>query len=165
MRMDKLLPYNGKTIQTKLLRTIGYSSKEINKLILNNDLKRTRRGYYLVDLQYDIDFKLILKAYECNYEILECYYSVYNYLPKLFINFVLDKYVLKTQYKGVVGKEIEYNRQKSLFNSLYRQGMAVTNNIKDEVTFDNITGWTETPITNEEIIKKLQEEEKARAFK
>mgnify|MGYP007038237363 CR=1 FL=1 len=43
--------------------------------------------------------------------------------------------------------------------------MAVTNNIKDEVTFDNITGWTETPITNEEIIKKLQEEEKARAFK
>lgn len=38
--------------------------------------------------------------------------------------------------------------------------MAVTNNIRDEVTFDNITGWTETPITNEEIIKKLQEEEK-----
>ena len=68
----------------------------------------------------DVDFKLILQAYECEYEIIECYYSVYNYLPKRFINFVLDKYVLKTKYKGVVGKEIEYARQKGLFNSLYR---------------------------------------------
>ena len=68
----------------------------------------------------DVDFKIILEAYECSYEILECYYSVYDYLPKRFINFVLDKYILKTKYKGVVGKEIEYNRQKSLFNSLYR---------------------------------------------
>lgn len=69
----------------------------------------------------DVDFKLILLAYDCEYEILECYYSVYDYLPKRFINFVLDKYVLKTQYKGVVGKEIEYSRQKSLFNSLYQK--------------------------------------------
>ena len=106
----------------------------------------------------DVDFKLILQAYECEYEILECYYSVYNYLPKRFINFVLDKYVLKTQYKGVVGKEIEYNRQKGLFNSLY--GMSVTNNIRDEVEYDNETGWSETPISNEEILKKLEEEEK-----
>lgn len=68
----------------------------------------------------DVDFRLILEAYSCEYEILECYYSVYNYLPMKFINFILNKYVLKTQYKGVVGKEIEYQREKGLFNSLYR---------------------------------------------
>ena len=112
----------------------------------------------LVATLTDIDFKLIRKAYECEYEILECYYSVLRYLPKQFIDFVLDKYVLKTQYKGIEEKKQEYNRQKSMFNALY--GMSVTNNIRDEVTYDNITGWTETPLTNEEIIKKLQDEEK-----
>ena len=112
----------------------------------------------LVATLTDIDFKLIRKAYECEYEILECYYSILRYLPKQFIEFVLDKYVLKTQYKGVEEKKQEYNRQKSMFNALY--GMSVTNNIRDEVTYDNITGWTETPLTNEEIVKKLQDEEK-----
>ena len=38
--------------------------------------------------------------------------------------------------------------------------MSVTNNIRDEVIYNNDTGWEETPISNEEIIKKLQEEEK-----
>lgn len=107
----------------------------------------------------DIDFKLILKSYECEYEITECYYSVLRYLPEQFINFILDKYVLKTKYKGVVGKEIEYSREKGLFNSLY--GMAVTNNIRDEVSYDDILGWEETPLTNEEIMEKLKQEEKA----
>lgn len=112
----------------------------------------------LVATLTDIDFKLIRKAYDCEYEILECYYSILRYLPKQFIDFVLDKYVLKTQYKGIEEKKQEYNRQKSMFNALY--GMSVTNNIRDEVTYDNITGWSETPLTNEEIIKKLQDEEK-----
>lgn len=106
----------------------------------------------------DIDFKLFLESYTCEYEILECYYSVYNYLPKQFINFILDKYVIKTTYKGIPEKEIEYQREKGKFNSLY--GMSVTNNIRDEVQFDNNTGWSETPISNEDIIKALKEEEK-----
>lgn len=67
----------------------------------------------------DIDFYFFLEAYDCEYEILECYYSLYNYLPKQFIDFVLDKYVVKTEYKGVVGKELEYQLEKSKFNALY----------------------------------------------
>ena len=39
-------------------------------------------------------------------------------------------------------------------------GMSVTNNIRDEVEYDNEMGWSENPISNEEILKKLQEEEK-----
>ena len=106
----------------------------------------------------DIDLKLLLKAYECEYEIEECYYSVLRYLPKQFINFVLDKYVMKTKYKGVPEKQLEYQKQKGMFNSLY--GMSVTNNIRDEVSFDNELDWEEIELTNEEIIDKLKQEEK-----
>jgi len=78
MSIEKLLPYNGKTIQSKTLKSIGYSNKDINKLILNNDLKRTRRGYYLVDLKYEIDFKLI-KYYLLNGYTKE-FYEYFNSL-------------------------------------------------------------------------------------
>ena len=106
----------------------------------------------------DIDFNFILDTHECEYEILESYYATYNYLPKLFYNFILDKYVKKTQLKNVEGKEIEYALEKGKFNSLY--GMSVTNTIRDDVTYSNDTGWTVTELTNEEIIKKLWNEKK-----
>lgn len=49
----------------------------------------------------DIDFKIILEAYSGTYEILESYFSVYSYLPKKFIDFILEKYVVKTKLKNV----------------------------------------------------------------
>lgn len=71
----------------------------------------------------DIDFKFILDVYDIErYEIIESYNSVYGFLPKTFINFVLDKYVNKTKFKNVEGKEIEYVKEKNKFNSLYRLG-------------------------------------------
>ena len=78
MSIENLLPYNGKTIQTKKLKTIGYSSKDINKLLATNNLKRTRRGYYLVELQYDIDYKLI-KYYLLN-NYIDDFYNYFNSL-------------------------------------------------------------------------------------
>lgn len=106
----------------------------------------------------DVDFKFLLQAYDFEYEILESYFARYDYLPKEFINFILDKYYIKTTYKNVSGKELEYNLEKAKFNSLY--GMTVTNNIKDEVIFDNETGWREEEQTNEKILKLLQKEKK-----
>ncbi len=107
----------------------------------------------------DIDFRFIYDTHIFeSYEFLEVYWSVYKYLPKKFINFILDKYVLKTKYKNVAGKELEYALEKAKFNSLY--GMSVTNNIKDEVEYDNDFGWSEVPISNEEIEKKLEQEKK-----
>lgn len=113
-----------------VVKFTNIKSKYFNTIISQSKCNSIKNGRYdngrvisadeLVITLTDVDFKLILQAYECEYEIQECYYSVYNYLPKRFINFVLDKYVMKTEYKGVVGKEIEYARQKSLFNSLYR---------------------------------------------
>ena len=107
----------------------------------------------------DIDLRFILDTYEYeSYEIVECYYSLYNYLPIEYVNFVLDKYVLKTKLKNVEGKETEYNREKQAFNSLY--GMTVTNTIRNEVEFVNHEEWIEKEITNAEISEKLHKSKK-----
>lgn len=107
----------------------------------------------------DIDFDFLTKAYKYDrYIIKECYFATYDYLPKKFINFVLDKYVKKTSYKNVEGMEVEYAKEKNKFNALY--GMSVTNNIRDEVEYDFINDWQERELTNEEIQKKLLEEKK-----
>ena len=107
----------------------------------------------------DVDFRFILESHiYSEYEIIESYFSLYDYLPKTFIEFVLKKYVKKTQYKDVKGKELEYMLEKNKYNALY--GMSVTNTIRDEVTYDNIEGWNERPLTNEEIIEGLQAEKK-----
>ena len=107
----------------------------------------------------DVDFRFILDTYKCDYEILESYWSIYNYLPKTFINFVLDKYVAKTKYKDVEGMEVEYSKEKNKFNALY--GMSVTNMIKDNVIYkDELEEWFEEELTNEEIVDKLNKEKK-----
>lgn len=82
----------------------------------------------------------------------------YGYLPKQLIEFILEKYIKKTEYKGLKDKELEYNLEKAKFNSIY--GMSVTNNIRDKVIFDNLEGWKEEELTNEEILKKLKIEKK-----
>ena len=104
----------------------------------------------------DVDFYFILQTYNCEYEIKECYFSLYNYLPHEFIEFVLEKYVNKTQYKNVEGKELEYQLEKQKFNALY--GMSVTNMIRDNVVYTKEKDWEEIPLTNEEICDKLLEE-------
>ena len=110
----------------------------------------------------DVDFRFILKTYKCKYIIKESYYANYNFLPKLFIDFILQKYIKKTELKNVKGKEVEYQLTKSKFNSLY--GMTVTRNIVDEVKYDNQNGWQEIPLTNEEIEVKLYKEFKKGFF-
>ena len=107
----------------------------------------------------DVDFRFILDTYTGSYEIIESYFCNYNYLPKQFIEFVLQKYVNKTEFKGVEGKEIEYQKEKNKFNALY--GMSVTNTIRDNVVYkDEVEEWFEEELTNDDIIEKLQAEKK-----
>ena len=107
----------------------------------------------------DVDIRLINKAYSfVKYDIIESYYSFYDYLPRPFIQFVLKKYVNKTKLKNVDGMEVEYMLEKNKFNALY--GMAVTNNINDKVIFENRVGWREEELTNEEIENALFKDKK-----
>lgn len=106
----------------------------------------------------DVDFRLILDMYNCKYEIIESYYANTDYLPLKFINFVLEKYVNKTKYKGLKGYEVEYAKEKNKFNSLY--GMSVTNVIRDEIIYKNEDGqFYNRELTNEEIETMLEKEE------
>src|SRR5699024_7136361 len=106
----------------------------------------------------DIDFKFILETYNCEYEILESYSALYKYLPKLLINFILDKYIKKTELKGIESEDVNYNRIKAMFNSIY--GMTVTNTIRNDVIYDNEKGWYEEELTNEKIVELLDKEKK-----
>lgn len=148
----------------------GVSCKYYNNFISQSKCKRILKGRYdngrligaeeLEIILTDVDFRFIMETYEIEeYEFLEVYYSIYDYLPKQFIEFILQKYVNKTEYKNVAGKEVEYALEKAKFNSLY--GMSVTNNIKDNVVFDNEDGWKEVPLINEEIKALLEKEQKA----
>lgn len=107
----------------------------------------------------DVDFRFILDTYNCEYEIIECWYSTKRHLPKQFIEFVLQKYINKTQFKGVPEKELDYEKEKRKFNALY--GMSVTNTIRDNVEYIDESGeWIEEELSNEEIEDKLMTEKK-----
>lgn len=173
-RFAYLLVVKFKNIKCKYFNTFISRSKCTSIKNSVDDNGRVMQAEELTITLTDIDFRFILDTHKdiyedkpVEYEILECYYSSYNYLPKQFIEFVLQKYIDKTKYKNVEGKEVEYAIAKALFNSLY--GMSVTNNIRDEVVFyndeekinhDNKT-WNEVKLTNEEIIDKLNDEKKA----
>lgn len=173
-RFAYLLVVKFKNIKCKYFNTFISRSKCTSIKNSVDDNGRVMQAEELTITLTDIDFRFILDTHKdiyedkpVEYEILECYYSSYNYLPKQFIEFVLQKYIDKTKYKNVDGKEVEYAIAKALFNSLY--GMSVTNNIRDEVVFyndeekikhDNKT-WDEIKLTNEEIIGKLNDEKKA----
>lgn len=64
----------------------------------------------------EVDLKIIQKAYNFKkYEILEIYYATKDYLPIELVDFILEKYKNKTEYKNVEGKEVEYALEKRSF--------------------------------------------------
>lgn len=157
-----LLRIKFKKIKSKYYNNIISFSKCQNVTNVKIDNGRIISADTLEITITDVDLKLILLAYDIkSYEIIESYYSYYDYLPVDFIKFVLEKYVNKTKLKNVDGMEVEYMMSKNLFNSLY--GMAVTNNISDKVIFENRIGWHEEELTNSEIIEGLYKE-KEKAF-
>lgn len=152
-----------------VVRFKNIKSKYFNNFISQSKCRHISKGRYdngrvieaeeLEIVLTDVDFKFLVSVYDYDeLEILESYFSKYDYLPKQFIEFILKKYINKTEFKNVKGKEVEYMLEKNKFNSLY--GMSVTNNIKDTVIYDNETGWREEKLSNEEIINLLEKEEK-----
>lgn len=152
-----------------VVKFTNIKSKYYNNFISQSKCREIKKGVYdngrIIEAESititltDVDFYFLLDVYKYDsYEILESYFSIYDYLPKQFIEFVLEKYVNKTAYKNVEGMEVEYAKEKNKFNALY--GMSVTNMIRDEVIYDNETDWQERELENKEIIEKLNEEKK-----
>lgn len=147
-------------LDSKYYNNILSQSKCIEIKSGKYDNGRVMSAEYVVVTMTDIDIKLILEWYNySSIEIIESYFSVYKYLPIQYVDFILEKYINKTKFKGVKGKELLYAKEKNKFNSLY--GMAVTNNIRDEVLFNNeLEEWEERPLTNNDILDCLEQEKK-----
>ena len=151
-----------------VIRMKNVKSKLYNNFISKSKCREIKGGKYdngrvveakeFVTTLTDVDFRLFRESYNFEYEIIECYYSMYKYLPKQFIDFVLQKYINNTQYKDVEDTLLEYQLEIAKFNYLY--GISVTNMIRDNVKYDNKNGWEEIPLTNEEIEEKLLDEKK-----
>lgn len=113
----------------------------------------------------DVDFRFILKAYgsgkqgkeQLRFNVNEAYFSKYNYLPKQLVEFILDMYVKKTEYKNVQGMESEYQLVKGQFNSIY--GMCVTNDIRADVKYEN-GNWYTVDMSDQQILTKLRKKER-----
>lgn len=159
-RLAYLLVVKFKNVESKFWNNFISESKCRHIRGLVSDNGRIIKAQELEITLTDVDFRLMLETYNCEYEIIESWYSMYNYLPKQFINFVLDKYVIKTQYKNVDDKKVEYEKEKAKFNALY--GMSVTNTIRNEVIYKDEDGtWSERELTNEEIEEALQKDKKS----
>lgn len=100
-----LLKVRFKNIECKYYNTFISQSKcsYVEDAVVDNG--RLMKAKEIEMTLTDIDFYFILDSYDIeSYEILESFNSVYDYLPKTFINFVLEKYVNKTKFKNVERK-------------------------------------------------------------
>lgn len=69
MNINALIPYNEEIIQTKKLKDLGFTHADINTLLEDGLLVRTRRGYYQINIKLDIDFDLM------KYYLVNSYYD------------------------------------------------------------------------------------------
>lgn len=137
---------------------IQVSKLEIDKsegIVADNGRVRQADSLALWVTEYDWD--VIKQAY--SYDRAEVLYQMKankGYLPREFLDYVLELYENKTKLKGTDQEDL-YNQLKAYLNSLY--GMMVTAILMSDLEFsvdkDGITQWTEKEITDEEVNDKL----------
>lgn len=102
----------------------------------------------------DADFDIINWLYDWEkLEVVNSWYARKEYLPKPFLEYILQLYADKTELKGVSGKEDFYIQQKAFLNSLY--GMCVTALIPNDCIFDN-GDWNINIPDDKKIIEQLK---------
>ncbi len=112
------------------------AAKSLEIIINEVDLKMIKEFYYYEDL-----------------EVVEMWVWVKNYLPKGFVNLVLDIYAKKTYWKGK--DKIKEKVYKQLINGIF--GMCLTSPIRD--TYIMLDGlWLKDTETEERKIKDYNED-------
>lgn len=109
----------------------------------------------------EIDYMSLRKFYKWKKEYVTNM-RIYDkmYLPSAFVESILKMYQDKTELKDVEGKEVEYMKSKGMINSAY--GMAVTDIIRDEDTFD--TEWRTNRPNGDDAIAKYNKSKKRFLF-
>lgn len=138
-------------------------------LEVSDDVKvdngRIIRGTYATIWITEQDYDIIMKTYECEPHILECYSSRKMYLPKPLVEYVLELYNNKTQYKGLSDKAEIYAISKMFINALF--GMCVTDIIQDDVEYYDGGEWAvhEKSVSDvEKYLDDLKRNNKGRTF-
>lgn len=101
-------------------------------IVNNGRVVYLKHGYIVIT---NVDFEVYNYFYKFNYRVIYLYRYRKEYLPKEYIELILEYYIKKTTLKGVEGKEIEYMHSKQKLNSLY--GMMVTNPLRDEIILED----------------------------
>lgn len=99
---------------------------------------RVVEASYLTINLTELDYDIIQKVYGWEENgIVITNMRIYDrgYLPKMFIESILELYQAKTSLKGVADKIIEYMIKKGMLNSAY--GMCVTDIVRDDAIYFN----------------------------
>lgn len=82
-----------------------------------------------------LDLAVVLRCYDfAALDVMELYWAQADYLPREYVMNMLKYYEMKQSLKGVAGREGDYIKSKNRVNSYF--GMAVTNPLHDEVSFN-----------------------------
>ena len=141
-----------KNIHATTLNTYIQKSKIFNASDIVNDNGRVVSGNFDMYIT-EFDWMIIKNHYTWDeIYLLDSWYNKKDYLPKEFVEYILELYVSKTQYKSLPQYEDIYRRSKAFLNALY--GMTVTAIIQSDVKY--ISGeWLITDLNKSEVEKKL----------
>lgn len=131
-------------IQASKVTGNGYTFD--NGRILHADyaeLYCTEQDWITIKNNYEWDSMEVKRVYRCKKD----------YLPKPFLNYILELYANKTELKDIKDKEELYLQSKQYINSLY--GMSVTAILQANVSIDEDNVWNIQPLTVEAVNKKL----------
>lgn len=125
--------------------------RDLQNAVLNNGRVVSADSFMLA--LTNVDFRVYEKFYTWDkLEISTFYRYRAGYLPKEFVDSILTFYEDKTKLKNVEGKESEYLSAKENVNSCY--GMAVTDILRDLITFSEFDLWGVSEIDREREIEK-----------
>ena len=117
------------------------------------DNGRVLKADYMKLMITEQDYLTIMENYTWdNIEVIHVWKSRKDYLPKEFIEYILQLYHNKTTLKGVNGQEDLYLQSKQYINSMF--GMMVTAILQADVIFE-AGQWNIKPITAEMVNAKL----------
>ena len=95
---------------------------------------RVSEASYLTINCTELDFDIISSVYDWDYiEVTNMRIYDRGYLPKAFIESIIELYAAKTTLKGEPDRVIEYMIKKGMLNSTY--GMCVTDIVRDDAIF------------------------------
>lgn len=144
-------------LRFRRLNVISYNTyiqaSKSNGINMKYDNGRVRSADELEIIITEQDYITIKNNYEWEeLEVLEVYKSKKQYLPKTFVEYILELYGNKTRLKDVAGEEELYMQSKQYINSLF--GMSVTAIVQADVKLNGDV-WETTELTEEYVNKKL----------